>query len=262
MSDDADDEAEGRRPEDRDGEDGVDGDEVDDTDEMDDADEIDGTGDRSDESGLAGGYGDGSSDGTSDGERSASGNVAAPAGSTDEDRPGGDPLSEFDEPDDDLAELFSEVAVEDVDAQAVWSELDASGSPGTGDGAASDDHFEVPDADAVLREGADEAVVSKASYCQRCEYFSSPPDVGCSHPGTEIVELVDVKHFRVRNCPVVAQRRGATVSNLDRDDGYGSGGGDDGDPEDDGGPDRQRDPDPERYGDADPERYGDADPER
>lgn len=52
-----------------------------------------------------------------------------------------------------------------------------------------------------------EYVVPTSSYCERCEHFSDPPDVGCSHDGTEIVEFDDIAHVRVRNCPVVDERR-------------------------------------------------------
>lgn len=63
-------------------------------------------------------------------------------------------------------------------------------------------------------EAGAEAVVPKRSYCERCEFFSSPPSVRCSNPGTEIVELVDSGHFRVVDCPVVEQR-GETGFELD-----------------------------------------------
>lgn len=183
-----------------------------------------------------------------------------------------DLLSEFDEPDGDLDDLFDEVAAEDVDAGAVWAELEGA-APAAGT-AGPDDAGDVEDPldDAVLGEGpGDEAIVAKASYCQGCEHFSSPPDVDCDNPGTQIVDLVDVKHLRVRNCPVVARRRGATVSNLEDGDvgvdgraagvdGSASGvdggtSGDDGtDPGDDGGAGEGID------GTADGDGPGDDDP--
>lgn len=52
-----------------------------------------------------------------------------------------------------------------------------------------------------------ETVVPKRRYCQGCEHFTAPPAVACTHAHGEIVEVVDVDHFRVRNCPVVAHRR-------------------------------------------------------
>lgn len=50
------------------------------------------------------------------------------------------------------------------------------------------------------------AEVSKHSYCERCEYFSKPPDVACSHDGTDIIEFVDSETVRVADCPIVAER--------------------------------------------------------
>ena len=62
---------------------------------------------------------------------------------------------------------------------------------------------DLPDADT----GHDEQVVPKRSYCEKCEHFAAPPETACEHPGTEIRELVDMEHFRVSRCPVVAKRR-------------------------------------------------------
>lgn len=59
------------------------------------------------------------------------------------------------------------------------------------------------------------AEVSKHSYCERCEYFSSPPDVSCSHEGTDIIEFVDSETVRLADCPVVAERE--ALANLDAD---------------------------------------------
>lgn len=51
------------------------------------------------------------------------------------------------------------------------------------------------------------AEVSKHSYCEQCEFFSDPPDVRCSHEGTEILEFLDQTTVRVVDCPVVAERK-------------------------------------------------------
>ncbi len=56
--------------------------------------------------------------------------------------------------------------------------------------------------------GGLEAIVPKTTYCQRCEHFATPPTVACEHPGTAVLEVVDVDNFRVRDCPVVEQRLG------------------------------------------------------
>lgn len=102
------------------------------------------------------------------------------------------------------AELFEAVDVASDVSGATWQEL------------LSDDG--VADVDATTVE---EAVVPKRRYCQACEYFTDPPDVACTHPVGEILEVTDIEHFRVRNCPVVAYRRAHSAyqgSELEADD--------------------------------------------
>jgi hypothetical protein len=125
------------------------------------------------------------------------------------DAPALDPFEELDESE--LSEsvprdLFEEVSVPELDDEAVWEAI--AGEADIVHAAAPD---RSPDDD-------DEAIVSKSQYCQKCEYFTDPPEVGCTNPGTEIVELVGVDRFRVRDCPVVENRaRAETVlpSELD-----------------------------------------------
>lgn len=50
------------------------------------------------------------------------------------------------------------------------------------------------------------AEVSKHSYCEQCEHFSEPPDVHCTHEGTDIIEFLDMETVRVVDCPIVAER--------------------------------------------------------
>lgn len=123
-----------------------------------------------------------------------------------------DPFAELDrdvdgdlDADVDPDELFDEMDVGDVDEDALWDALEEGETSET---AARADSVAATD-DAVDREGGT-TVVPKSRYCQSCEYFSAPPEVACSHDGTEIVEHVDMETFRVRNCPIVAQRRGPT----------------------------------------------------
>lgn len=112
---------------------------------------------------------------------------------SDEDEPLGDVAADVErrreQPTDDVfEEAFDEMDVE-VDAEAVWEQLeDEAGGPGD------------------FAQAGEERVVEKQSYCQRCRYFAEPPEVGCHHEGTEILELVDVDHFRVVDCPVVRER--------------------------------------------------------
>lgn len=114
-------------------------------------------------------------------------------GDTGREGPLGDLAAEVDrrrgEADDaDLDDAFTSQEVADLDVDAVWEQVESGG---------------VADAEEPVE--TEERVVSKASFCQGCEFFSEPPSVGCGHEGTEILELVDTDHFRVRNCPKVAE---------------------------------------------------------
>ena len=105
------------------------------------------------------------------------------------------PFAELEAPDaaDPEEDFFEEMETADLDEEAVWESV-----------------FEEPEAapDAETAGGAD-AVVRMEQYCKKCEHFSEPPELACNNPDTEIVELVGVEEFRVRNCPVVADRRRA-----------------------------------------------------
>jgi hypothetical protein len=90
-------------------------------------------------------------------------------------------------------EAFVEMSVEEVDEEAVWEELE------------SDSETE-PTGEPSVTVKDEAVVVPKRSYCERCELFADPPSVHCTNPGTEIVEFVDVEHFRVVSCPVVERR--------------------------------------------------------
>lgn len=122
--------------------------------------------------------------------------------------------------DDDLDEAFEPVDVGEVDTDELWEEVfdddpadevgsvgpvgdvgEQSGPIGSADGVASQAaNGSTVDADDWTT--ADETV-PKREYCQRCPHFSEPPEATCSHEGTEIVEVVSVDQFRVRNCPMV-----------------------------------------------------------
>lgn len=104
------------------------------------------------------------------------------------------------------SELFEEVDVGDIDAEAVWEAIveegvapeEALGELGQAEPAEAAELITVEPAADV-----DEHVIDKREYCQRCEFFSEPPEVGCTNRGTEILQLVDTDSFRVRNCPKV-----------------------------------------------------------
>lgn len=60
------------------------------------------------------------------------------------------------------------------------------------------------------------AEMSKHSYCERCEFFSEPPDIDCSNEGTDIIEFVDSETVRVADCPIVAEREELADLEADR----------------------------------------------
>jgi hypothetical protein len=157
-----------------------------------------------------------------------------PVGNGDADReaPLGDLAEEVErrraEADDDVPmdELFEDSDVEGFDREALWRQVagedaaeqvvdDASPTDTAAATPTIEDSAEVsesspppvPGTQSSDDEGADRAerVVEKRSYCQGCEYFSAPPEVHCTHQGTEILEAVDMEHFRVVDCPVVAE---------------------------------------------------------
>ncbi|NHN41310.1 hypothetical protein G9C85_06625 [Halorubellus sp. JP-L1] len=84
-------------------------------------------------------------------------------------------------------ELFDEVDVGEVDADELWAQVE------------SDDRNVTADGERAIRK------VEKRKYCQGCPHFATPPDVHCSHEGTDIIEQVDMAHFEVADCPVVLE---------------------------------------------------------
>lgn len=90
-----------------------------------------------------------------------------------------------------MEETFEEMDVDSVDPDEIWQDLvsvEGSGSMGK----------------VSERTYAD---VSKHRYCEQCEFVSEPPDLECTHEGTEIVEFLDMDTVRVVDCPIVAERR-------------------------------------------------------
>ncbi len=107
-----------------------------------------------------------------------------------------DPFAELETPEgsdvppEELDDLFEPVETTELDEEAVWEAV-----------LSTDDEDESIEAETGV-----DAIVPKNQYCKRCEFFSEPPEVACTNPGTEIEELVGVDEFRVTNCPVVARR--------------------------------------------------------
>lgn len=119
----------------------------------------------------------------------------------------------------DSEDPFEAVDVEDVDREALWRDLlddDREGDSTAGASVGVSEFGEVAENASVGDQratssdesrrgatGAREHVVTKRSYCEQCPHFSAPPEAVCGHEGTEIVEMVSLDQFRVRNCPMV-----------------------------------------------------------
>lgn len=57
-------------------------------------------------------------------------------------------------------------------------------------------------------------VVSKRDFCEQCRHFSEPPEVHCTHEGTEVLEFVDRERVRLTSCPVI-EARGTGYDGVD-----------------------------------------------
>jgi len=59
--------------------------------------------------------------------------------------------------------------------------------------------------------------VNKHSFCEQCEYFTKPPEISCTHDGTEIMEFIDVETVRVADCPIVEERERLESGSMQRE---------------------------------------------
>lgn len=116
---------------------------------------------------------------------------------------------------DEETDPFEAMDVETVDEEAVWESLESE-DPEVADQPEVGSGGEAERVDPEEARGdVPEHVVKKTAYCQRCRFFSDPPEVQCGHEGTDIVEVVDSDRFRVRGCPMV--ERGGPGAGDERD---------------------------------------------
>ncbi|QSG10182.1 hypothetical protein [Halapricum desulfuricans] len=50
------------------------------------------------------------------------------------------------------------------------------------------------------------SAVDKHRFCEGCRHFTEPPEIACTHEGTEILSFPDVDTVRVVDCPIVEER--------------------------------------------------------
>ncbi|WP_136716269.1 hypothetical protein [Halorientalis salina] len=120
----------------------------------------------------------------------------ASGAATDDADPTDDPFASFSGAggrtgtDEDPFGSFESAGVDEIDPDVVWEALSAAEEEG------------MPEFDEKVY-----YEVSKHSFCERCEYFSSPPECTCTYDGAAIVEFLDMETVRLLNCPVVAEQR-------------------------------------------------------
>lgn len=94
------------------------------------------------------------------------------------------------ESDDVFERAFDDVGVEEADGDALWENLEG-GSIDTG--------VEAVEAD----DGEETYLLNKREYCQRCQFFSKPPETRCEYDGSEILEVDEGGEFKVSGCPII-----------------------------------------------------------
>ncbi|WP_238392123.1 hypothetical protein [Halorussus amylolyticus] len=108
---------------------------------------------------------------------------------------------------------FESVEVGELDGEKLWEQL----AEGDGDDGIS---VAVPpdEPDATGRfAGRDVRTIPKRT-CHGCPHFGDPPELACTHEGTDILEMPDTDHFRVADCPMVVDETELGDLGFDADD--------------------------------------------
>lgn len=95
---------------------------------------------------------------------------------------------------------FEEMDVGAVDGEDAWEDLLSEEGPSESERAVGAGASAAAVETAGL-DGRAEHVVPKAQFCGRCPSLGEPPVLSCENDGTEIIEVTDSEHFRVRGCP-------------------------------------------------------------
>jgi len=51
--------------------------------------------------------------------------------------------------------------------------------------------------------------------CHSCPHFGEPPELACTHEGTDILAMPDSEHFRVADCPMVVDEESIDGFDVD-----------------------------------------------
>ncbi|WP_276298875.1 hypothetical protein [Halorussus lipolyticus] len=117
----------------------------------------------------------------------------------------------------DGADAFESVEVGELDGEKLWEQLadDGDGPAVTvppeeaqSETTASGDSTAAPTAASVggdrTADGDRDVRTIPKDTCHGCPHFGDPPEVACTHEGTAILAMPDTDHFRVADCPMVA----------------------------------------------------------
>jgi hypothetical protein len=97
-------------------------------------------------------------------------------------------------------DAFEEVGVGDIDTDELWADL------------MSEDGGELV-VSAPRETGWDDRDVRTIpkTTCHGCPHVGDPPKLRCTHDGTDILSMSDIDHFRVADCPMVADEDDLSV---------------------------------------------------
>lgn len=89
-------------------------------------------------------------------------------------------------------EAFEAVETPDIDAEDVWTELEEGV-----------DDEPVTTGKRVRGHGEGDVRIIPKRTCHTCPYFGAPPELHCTHEGTEIRSVASPDEFEVVDCPMV-----------------------------------------------------------
>jgi hypothetical protein len=119
---------------------------------------------------------------------------------------------------DERSDAFESVDVGELDGEKLWERLaedeDADDAAVTVplEEATPADETELDD------DGRDVRTIPKDT-CHSCPHFGDPPELACTHEGTDILAMPDSDHFRVADCPMVVEEEDVSAFGPEAEDG-------------------------------------------
>ena len=98
---------------------------------------------------------------------------------------------------------FESVDVGELDGEKLWEQL-AEGEDEATVTVSAGDAVQVDAASPAAADARDVRTIPKAT-CHGCPHFGEPPELHCTHEGTDILAMPDADRFRVADCPMVVE---------------------------------------------------------